>query len=165
MPNKSLGGTALVDSDGYFYTTLGKKTNFHVREFVCKCGECNYRDMSNWLIDKLQDIRDMIDAPVTITSGIRCEKYNDKVRGARHSMHLADVNGVGHAADILTKSMDPVRLFMVVSKIFPIKDGGRGLYHSWVHIDDREGRMEWVKDEAGPYAVHDYIARVVKSTL
>lgn len=59
--------------------------NFHASEFACRC--CGRVSIDLRLVEKLQELRDEIDAPIYITSGFRCKKHNREVGGARCSLH------------------------------------------------------------------------------
>lgn len=75
--------------------------HFVKAEFKCGCGGrwCNGyngRKVSKELLDVLEAIRYKFGKPVLITSGIRCQKYNDSLRGSiKNSVHRT-----GGAADI-----------------------------------------------------------------
>lgn len=67
--------------------------NFKLEEFKCECGGryCtgypNY--LSTSLLKNLQKLRDKYKAPMTITSGLRCQKYNDSLIGSiKNSRHV-----------------------------------------------------------------------------
>ena len=68
--------------------------NFSRHEFACKCG-CGEAEVSPFLIEVLQRLRDILGVPITVTSGRRCAKHNAAVGGAKNSQHL-----LGLAADI-----------------------------------------------------------------
>jgi hypothetical protein len=55
--------------------------NFARNEFACPCG-CNAQMIDAELVGKLQQVRDLLGVPLTITSGYRCLAHNSKV-GAR----------------------------------------------------------------------------------
>ena len=69
--------------------------NFSHYEF-----ECSYGCGSSKLIKKLQHVRDVINKPITITSGVRCESFNTKIRGSLVSSHMPNEDGMGLAVDI-----------------------------------------------------------------
>ena len=73
--------------------------NFSRYEFECSCG-CGASWVSPVLIEKLQHVRDVIDKPITITSGVRCEEYNTSIKGSLVSSHMPDSEGMGLAVDI-----------------------------------------------------------------
>ena len=56
-------------------TKLSK--NFTSDEFKCPC--CGVINISTILIDKLQELRDLINKPIIITSGYRCGQYNKSI--------------------------------------------------------------------------------------
>lgn len=75
--------------------------HFGLTEFRCGCGGryCNgYNGTypSAKLLGILEALRSHFGRPITITSGIRCQRYNDSLRGSiRNSAHIS-----GRAADI-----------------------------------------------------------------
>lgn len=75
--------------------------HFTKAEFKCGCGGkwCNGyngRKVNKELLDILEAIRYKFGKPVLITSGIRCQKYNDSLKGSiKNSVHRT-----GGAADI-----------------------------------------------------------------
>jgi len=73
-------------------------TYFDYKEFLCKCGrpECDSLKVINPnLLDHLNILRELLKRPLLITSGLRCEFWNEKEGGVPDSEHL-----VGDAADI-----------------------------------------------------------------
>lgn len=75
--------------------------HFRKVEFRCGCGGryCNGyngRNVDPRLLNILEKIRAYYGKPITITSGIRCQRYNDSLRGSiKNSVHR-----LGGAADI-----------------------------------------------------------------
>lgn len=60
--------------------------NFSLKEFRCGCGgkHCTGYpvQLDADLLKNLQKMRDKYKAPMTITSGLRCQKFNDSLRGS-----------------------------------------------------------------------------------
>ena len=52
------------------------------------------------LIEKLQSVRDIIDKPMTIISGVSCKAFNTEIKGSLVSSHMPDADGMGLAVDI-----------------------------------------------------------------
>ncbi len=100
--------------------------HFHDYEFVCPC--CNGGIVSEILVSKLQQLRDIVNKPIRITSGYRCYNYNDRIGGAVNSAHL-----LGEGVDIQTE-LSTVTLAMITSKIKGIRIG---IYERHLHIDVR----------------------------
>lgn len=155
---------ARTDGQGYFVLPEASdperlvRTHFHVREFLCRCG-CDYNKVSETLIARLEQLRIALGVPVIIQSGIRCPAHNAHTGGAPGSQHLPDAEGISHAADIRsTPAWSPAGLYMEWRRI--TLTGGSGLYLTWLHVDDRPGRMEWVEGvPSGPMAVQKFIAQ------
>lgn len=63
--------------------------NFRKEEFKCKCVEHGYNYCNGYpheiaysLIEFMQKVRDHYGKSITISSGVRCEKYNKKLKGS-----------------------------------------------------------------------------------
>ncbi|MDL2298070.1 D-Ala-D-Ala carboxypeptidase family metallohydrolase [Synergistaceae bacterium OttesenSCG-928-D05] len=67
--------------------------NFKLREFECPC--CKTVKLHPLLLERLQELRNIWQRPIVITSGYRCEKRNSEVGGVPRSRHRE-----GRAADI-----------------------------------------------------------------
>ena len=100
--------------------------DFQRAEFGCGCG-CGYDDISPKLVDKLQQLRDLVGKPIVITSGCRCKLYNSHIGGVSNSPHL-----LGLAADIQVKGMTPLSLATLANRIHYIRIG---IYPNHLHID------------------------------
>lgn len=74
--------------------------NFNRSEFTCQCG-CGHDRVSQVLVDLLQELRDLLDRPLVIHSGCRCETHNRAVGGVSNSAHIT-----GEAADIYVPGWD-----------------------------------------------------------
>jgi len=123
-------------------TKLSK--NFTDSEFVCPC--CNGGIVSETLIAKLQELRDLINKPIIVTSGYRCPAYNKSIGGYSHSPHL-----IGEAADIKIKGLSPITIASIAQRIPYIRIG---IYPAHVHIDIRPANPSkfWlVKKYGGEY--------------
>jgi len=63
--------------------------NFKPAEFACPDKCSSNPDMSIYLLIMLQTVRNKYKKPVNITSGYRCQKYNDKLEGSvKNSDHM-----------------------------------------------------------------------------
>lgn len=54
---------------------------FKYSEFTCHCG-CGYNRVDIRLVKILDNIREHYNKPIIITSGVRCEKYNNTLKGS-----------------------------------------------------------------------------------
>ena len=97
------------------------------------------KDNLNLLGILLQDIRDVIGKPITISSGVRCPELNKKVGGVPTSRHTQ-----GLAADIQVKGMSAMEVFDAIRAAkLPllqkaIIEGVKG--KEWVHIQVRTAK-------------------------
>jgi uncharacterized protein YcbK (DUF882 family) len=118
--------------------------NFTLEEFNSKCG----RDIPNnvlpnilQLAKNLQVLRDAIGKSISITSGYRSPQHNKKIGGAKDSQHVK-----GMAADIKVSGMTPKEVALVIEGLIEqgkMKQGGIGIYPSWVHYDIRGTKARW----------------------
>lgn len=68
--------------------------NFSRREFACKCG-CGAADIDRRLVANLQQMREAVGRPLSITSGVRCLVHNSRVGSKPTSAHVS-----GQAVDV-----------------------------------------------------------------
>jgi len=100
--------------------------NFEDKEFACPC--CGRKDISPILIHRLQELRDRVDDPIFITSGVRCTAYNKKINGASNSPHIK-----GLAADIQVRGVPSYILANIADNVD--KEGRLGIYPNHLHLD------------------------------
>jgi len=108
--------------------------NFSLHEFECKDGS-HLVKVDEELIDKLQQLRDLIGKPIPIHSGYRTPEYNKKVGGATKSQHL-----LGKAADISVNGISSEKLAELAEKV---GFNGIGIYKTFVHCDVRGYKAHW----------------------
>jgi uncharacterized protein YcbK (DUF882 family) len=116
---------------------IGQLTkNFHADEFKCKDGSpvpMEYKANLIELATNLQVLRDVLKRKITITSGYRSPERNKKVGGAKNSAHLT-----AKAADIKVEGLQPRQVKIQIEELIKrgmMKNGGIGLYSSWLHYD------------------------------
>jgi len=100
--------------------------HFKKAEFLCNCG-CGGQVQSP-LIRKLDLAREIAGAPFVITSGFRCEDYNQQVGGVTDSAHLK-----GLAADIYAD--DSLKRFLIISGLLGAGFLRIGIYPNFIHAD------------------------------
>lgn len=118
--------------------------NFKVKEFRCKDGSDKILIDTDFVVNKLQKIRDHFGAPITINSAYRTESYNKKVGGAKSSYHVK-----GQAFDIVVKGHTPLEVAQFAQSI-----GITGIiqYNTFVHVDSRPTRY-WARNDNGKVIV------------
>ncbi len=113
--------------------------NFKVSEFRCNDGS-DQIFISDRLVEMLQQIRDHFGGPVNMSNSYRTFAYNTKIGSTDRSQHC-----YGCAADITVKDSSgnivPPRIVAQTAEAFGFP--GVGLYHTFVHIDDRDGISRW----------------------
>lgn len=115
--------------------------HFSRSEFACRGGSCCGRRVvvRGDLIDALEALRGIAGGPLIVTSGFRCGTHNASVGGAPNSYHTR-----GMAADIQCRGVSPDRLAEMAETVPAFRDGGIGVYSSWIHVDVRgTGRARW----------------------
>ena len=112
--------------------------DFVREEFECHCG-CGFDTVDIELISIVQDIRDMFERPIVITSGCRCKKYNERIGGSENSQHT-----IGRAADLYVASehITPKDVYNYLCEKYS-DEYGFGLYDSFVHVDSRNEKARW----------------------
>jgi uncharacterized protein YcbK (DUF882 family) len=118
--------------------------NFNLEEFDSKCG----REMPSQVVTNiielaknLQVLRDEVKKSIQITSGYRSPEHNAKVKGAKLSQHIT-----GMAADIKVAGMTPKQVAEVIERLIAekkMKEGGIGIYKTWLHYDIRNTKARW----------------------
>lgn len=126
--------------------------NFSLREFRCKDGTDvpeEYMDNVKELAENLQVLREHLGKAIRVISGYRSSKYNRKIDGARRSQHLT-----ASAADVKISGMTPKEIRDVIEQLIKdglMKQGGIGVYTSFLHYDVRNRKVRWfgkgVKDD------------------
>jgi len=110
--------------------------HFQREEFACNCG-CGQDTIDYALVRLLEAVRKFFNAPVSVTSGNRCNAYNAKIGGSLGSQHR-----LGRAADIRVAGVEPeaVADYLETAHNPP----GLGRYKTFTHVDTRSGpRARW----------------------
>lgn len=127
---------------------MSLSANFKVKEFMCH-DYCDKVLIDIDLVSKLQDLRDYLGKPVTITSGYRTERYNKQCGGADNSYHLK-----GQAVDIYCTGVKPI-VIALWAEFNGL--GGIGVYldrsQEFVHIDTRQNKYRWVNRNGSNTAI------------
>lgn len=140
--NKFAKGDNTMSTNTYVKGQKKQLSQYFVStEFDCHGnGCCSTTQINPLLVERLNQIREHFNAPITISSGYRCPTHNRNVGGATGSRHTA-----GDAADIIVKGHTPREVAQYAESI-GIK--GIGLYETaadghFVHIDTRDAKSFW----------------------
>jgi len=120
--------------------------NFALSEFASADGKEPNGDVLKNLTElarQLEVLRSHIKLPIMVTSGYRSKEHNTKIGGALNSYHV-----LGMAADIKVKGMTPVQVAHAIELLIKdgkMKEGGVGIYRTWVHYDNRGTKARWKK--------------------
>ena len=102
--------------------------HFKQSEFACHCG-CGANNINLGLVTKLEVLRNKLNRPITIVSGVRCKKYNDSLGGSvTDSAHID-----GFAVDIAVGSGSD--RFEIVSELQKLGVTRFGVAKTFVHAD------------------------------
>lgn len=118
--------------------------NFNIEEFFCNDGTpipAAYLNNVQELAENLQVLRDKLDTPIYINSAYRHKVYNTNVGGSPKSQHL-----LAKAADIRTDKHTPNQIHQAIEELIKegkMKNGGVGLYNTFVHYDVRDYVARW----------------------
>lgn len=121
-------------------------TNFSLDEFASADGTAPSGEVLKNLTElakNLEVLRKHIGQPIRITSGFRSKEHNKKIGGALNSYHV-----LGMAADIQVAKMTPEQVAKAVELLISegkMKQGGVGIYKTWLHYDHRGTKARWKK--------------------
>ena len=112
--------------------------HFRRSEFACPC--CGYEVTQRRLVDALEKLREKCGGwPIHITSGCRCQRWNERIGGVLSSQHVR-----GRAADIIVQGLEPVEVAAIAELVAEFRHGGIGIYDTFVHLDVRpHGPARW----------------------
>ena len=117
-----------VPADGWRWA------NFSPRELACRgTGRLLVNEAA---LDKLQTLRDRLGRPMVITSGYRSPEHNQRVGGARNSLHMQ-----GIAFDVRMDNHDPAD-FEAAARAVGFTGFGFYPRSGFMHIDTGPAR-EW----------------------
>ncbi len=108
-------------------------SHFTEEELRCKC--CGALVVDDRLIQLLEKIRSLVDAPVVVTSGYRCPRHNAETpESSPTSYHV-----LGMAADIKQFKYSNGVFHNMIRRAWSDGElpelGGLGLYEGRVHVD------------------------------
>jgi uncharacterized protein YcbK (DUF882 family) len=121
-------------------------TNFSLHEFESADGTAPSGDVLKNLTElakNLEVLRKHIGQPIQVTSGFRSKEHNKKIGGALNSYHV-----LGMAADIKVAKMTPEQVAKAIELLIAegkMKEGGIGIYKTWLHYDHRGTKARWKK--------------------
>jgi uncharacterized protein YcbK (DUF882 family) len=116
--------------------------NFQLAEFKCNDGTPVPLELVpnvKLLAQNLQVLRDELGVPIVLNSAYRTKAYNERIGGKANSMHLKAM-----AADIRTSK--PKELAATIERLIKegkMRQGGIGIYGTFVHYDVRGTKARW----------------------
>lgn len=114
--------------------------HFTAKEFTCKCGICLRQQVDEKLINMLEEVRALYGKPISVTSGFRCPRHQENLRGSGYQTSVGpSTHSYGQAADITGDDLPA--LFKAVEAIFD----SYGVAKTFVHVDTRPKRADGSK--------------------
>ena len=111
--------------------------NFSSAEMMCSCG-CGEDAMDPDFMSILQNIREDMNRPLRVSSGVRCAKHNSKVSSTgKDGPHDPRKNGTA-ASEILNAGADALRLIDIARKhgVSGVGISQRGTHSKrFIHLD------------------------------
>lgn len=110
--------------------------NFKLSELACPC--CWAFDMPEWVLEKIQAVRDEFGFNMTINSGYRCKDHNVKVGGSSTSRHL-----IGLAIDVKINQNQLRKKILEAAERHGVC--GIGVAKTFIHLDwDTTRKSCWI---------------------
>jgi zinc D-Ala-D-Ala carboxypeptidase len=111
-----------------------------VAEFHCLCRheDCLISLVSVELVEGLEQVRAILEKPIQVLSGFRCQNHNADIGGVLGSKHL-----LGIAADVRVAGISPVRVAQAAKRVDIFRAGGIGVYDTFTHLDHRGSPARW----------------------
>jgi hypothetical protein len=135
----------LEEAPTYTRSTLsGDLTaSFSLREFASRGTPVpsKYHDNVRKVAQNLQVLREHLGRAITVVSGYRTAEHNTSVGGATKSQHLT-----ASAADIQITGLTPSQVYCTIEELISqgrMRQGGLGIYKTFVHYDIRGHRARW----------------------
>ena len=100
-------------------------------DLECKCG-CGLNNVHPTLATAIHKLERRLQCELNPTSGCRCFARNTEEGGRPNSYHL-----LGMAADVWCSKWTPEGIAAQAEHIQVFKEGGIGIYNTFVHLDVR----------------------------
>lgn len=113
--------------------------HLYLTDFQCKCDRpyCQVVYLDEALVDSVELVWQKAGGLI-INSGHRCTAHNAAIGGRPGSLHLS-----GKACDMVPKKLSIPEFLVVVQSIPRFKDGGIGVYKTFIHGDVRGYCARW----------------------
>jgi len=113
--------------------------HFSQRELACRC--CGQLRIDARLLEGLESLRRLAQAPVVVHDAYRCPTHNMETGGVSDSEHVR-----GKAADISIPGMSLQRMYELVLQVPQFAGGGIGAYDgNFLHVDVRDHHARWAR--------------------
>jgi uncharacterized protein YcbK (DUF882 family) len=124
----------------------GRKLSDHFvsDEFDCPCDKCVVTLIDLSLVERLEQVRAILSAPIRINSGYRCASYQADLRARGYETATGiSQHQLGKAADIMSEPLTGLELERA-ARAAGFKAVGVG--GTWAHVDlrdDKDRRWEY----------------------
>jgi hypothetical protein len=126
-------------------------THFSKKELACHC--CGELTLDERLLEGLESLREVAQAPVVIHDAYRCPSHNQEVGGVTDSEHTR-----GMAADIRIEGLSLQEMYELALQIPEFAEGGIGAYDGgFLHLDVRGYRSRWARIRGQYVGIHHLI--------
>lgn len=108
--------------------------NFGLNELRCHCAKCNRKvehNLQRSALDKLQELRELYGAPLSLSSSYRCSQHPSEKKKVKPGQHNA-----GTAFDI--RVTDGAMAYNIMKLAFQLGFTGIALGEGFVHVDTRK---------------------------
>lgn len=135
----------MIEKNGYYIWKKGDvypfNKYFKTSEFSCQCklSSCVEQKASKELINKLTQLRESINEPLSITSGFRCREHQEEIRRSGVSTVVAKVSTheLGDAADVKPTRTSIKDFETIAAKFFM----AIGIAKTFLHLDLRSDKV------------------------
>lgn len=125
--------------------------HFYRHEFVCHC--CGVFQLDPTLLEALEELRSLANAPVVVLCGYRCPEHNRRVGGRPASQHL-----FGKTADIRIPELALQAMYELALRVPLFAAGGIGAYdRDFLHVDVRETAARWAQVMGHYLGIHELV--------
>lgn len=151
-----------ITPGGLYLLSSGAPSHFSVAEMTCRCG-CGAHQVDQRQVDMLEAIRNLVEQPVHVNSGVRCWAYHQHVYQSQglavvqDSQHIprrpdgvkilesGTQDGATRATDITVGTLTPKALrHLLEQRAQQLGLVGMGAYPGFTHVDTRDGaRARW----------------------
>jgi uncharacterized protein YcbK (DUF882 family) len=115
--------------------------SLHFSRSELACHHCGRLVLDTDLLQGLELLRELANAPIIIHDAYRCEVHNLEVGGVPNSEHPN-----GKAADLEIRGKNLNEMYQLAVQVPVFEQGGIGLYDGgFIHVDVRKKKARWAR--------------------